>query len=40
MPLTPGTTLGVYEVISAIGAGRMGEVHEATDMGRSEFASR
>ena len=40
MPLTPGTKLGVYEVLSAIGAGGMGEVHEATHMGRSEFASR
>ena len=26
MALSPGTTLGVYEVLSAIGAGGMGEV--------------
>jgi serine/threonine-protein kinase len=31
MPLTPGTRLGPYEVISAIGAGGMGEVYQARD---------
>ncbi len=31
MPLTPGTTLGVYEVTAAIGAGGMGEVYKARD---------
>ena len=31
MPLAPGTHLGPYEVVSAIGAGGMGEVYKATD---------
>jgi Tol biopolymer transport system component len=31
MPLTPGTRLGAYEVIAAIGAGGMGEVYRGRD---------
>ncbi len=31
MTLTPGTTLGPYEVLSAIGAGGMGEVYKSRD---------
>src|SRR4029079_9049858 len=31
MPLTPGTRLGAYEVLTAIGAGGMGEVYRARD---------
>ena len=31
MTLSPGTRLGPYEVVSAIGAGGMGEVYKARD---------
>jgi eukaryotic-like serine/threonine-protein kinase len=31
LPLTPGTRLGSYEIIGAIGAGGMGEVYRARD---------
>ena len=32
MPLSPGARLGPYEVVSALGAGGMGEVYKARDV--------
>jgi serine/threonine protein kinase len=32
MAITPGTRLGPYEIVSAVGAGGMGEVYKAKDI--------
>ena len=37
MDLTPGTTLGPYEIQSPLGAGGMGEVYKATDTRLDRF---
>ena len=31
MTLQPGTRLGIYEIVAAVGAGGMGEVYQARD---------
>ncbi|HLW97871.1 MAG TPA: hypothetical protein VKR82_04440 [Candidatus Acidoferrales bacterium] len=39
MPLSNGTKLGPYEIVSPIGAGDMGEVYRARDMCLDRTAS-
>jgi hypothetical protein len=39
MPLTAGARLGPYEILSAIGAGGMGEVYRMRDGRQSDLAA-
>ena len=39
MPLAPGTRLGPYEIVAAIGAGGMGEVYSARDRRLDRFVA-
>jgi len=37
MPILPGTRLGPYEILSALGAGGMGEVYKARYTGLDQI---